>query len=110
MELETPSSHTVWNVDLRCFPNVETHCLRLTEAITALDYSGFILSATQTSAGDKKLAELAAEVLENYSGNYVPQGANLVDAYLALYHQIKIVMQVVAQLETAIGIAIESGE
>ena len=95
-------SDLIKNVDLRCFPDTENLSLQLVEAITSFDYSGAILSATETRAGDKKFSDLASEMLENYNGDYLIQGSNALDGYIALYHQIKIVMQILSQLENEV--------
>ena len=95
-------SDLIKNVDLRCFPPIEGHTVQLVNAITSFDHSGAILSATQTRAGDKTLAEFAEEMMEQYQGDYVPQGSNLLDGYIALYHQIKVVMVVSTRMDNEI--------
>lgn len=107
-DLHNEISDLVKNVDLRCFPNIETYSLQLMGVITNFDYSGFILSATETSAEDRKLSEIAEEMLEGYSGNYQPHGANLIDAYIALYYQIKNIMEILPNLEREIRTETES--
>ena len=95
-------SDLIKNVDLRCFPSIESHSLQLVSTITSFDHSGAILSAPETMAGDKKLSDFASEMLENYKGNCVPEGSNILNGYILLYHQIKIVMQVLSQLENEV--------
>ena len=90
------------NVDMRCFPDIERHSMEVVNAISSFDHSGAILSATETHAGDKTLAKFAEEMLEQYQGNYVPQGSHLLDGYILLYHQIRRVMQILATLESEI--------
>jgi len=95
----------VKNVDLRCFPDVECHSLNLVSTITGFDYSGAILSACNTMAGDQKmaLADIVSEMLENYDGDYSFRGSNILDGYIALYHQIRFVMEELTKLEKAIS-------
>ena len=92
-------SDLIKNVDLRCFPAIEPHILELVGAITSLDHSGPILSAPQIKVGDRTMTEFAAEMMEQYQGDYVPRGSNLIDSYIALYHQIKIIMLVSARMD-----------
>ena len=90
------------NVDLRYFPAIQPHILQLVSAITSLDHSGAILSAPQTKVGDRTLADFAEDMMEQYQGDYVPQGSDVLDSYIAVYHQIKIVMLVSSQMENEI--------
>lgn len=50
-------SDLIKSVDLRHFPEIERQCLRISEIISECDYSGQILSALKTRAGDKTIAE-----------------------------------------------------
>lgn len=93
----------VKNVDLRCFPDIECHSLNLVSVITGFDYSGAILSARDTTAGDRKMADVASDMLENYDGDYSFQGSSILDGYLALYYQIKSVMTELTKLEKAVS-------
>ena len=101
-DLHNEISDLVKNVDLRCFPNIEFSSLKLVDIITNFDYSNFILSATETSAGGRKLSDMVEEMLGGYSGNYQPHGDNLIDAYIALYYQIRNIMKVLPDLEREI--------
>ena len=97
----------VRNVDLRCFPEVEAHSLNMIATIAGFDYSGRILSASHTKAGDQKMVDFVRETLENYDGDYSIQGSNLLDGYIALYHQVKFLMAILSGFETAITKEIE---
>ena len=101
-DLHNEISDLVKNVDLRCFPNIEAYSLQLMDVITNFDYSNFILSATETLVEDRKLSDIAEEMLEGYSGNYQPHGNNLIDAYIALYYQIRNIMRVLPNLDREI--------
>ena len=92
-------SDLIKNVDLRCFPAVEPHILELVGAIKNFDHSGPILSAPGMKVGDRTMTEFAEEMMEHYQGDYVPHGSNLIDSYLALYHQIKIIMLVSVRMD-----------
>ena len=98
-DLQEEMCDLIKGVDLRCFPEIEGHSLNVVSAITGFDYSGAILSASNTTAGDKTLADFAVDQLANYDGNYVPQGSNILDGYILLYHQVKFIMKSIAQLE-----------
>ena len=106
-ELRREISDLIKNVDLRCFPSIENLCLTLVNVITNFDRSGYILSATETFVGDKRLSDLVMEKLDNYSGNHLPQGSHILDGYVTLYHQIKTVMQLLSQLEADITTEIQ---
>lgn len=92
----------VRNIDLRCFPEVEGHSLNLISTINGFDYSEAILSANHTMVGDRKMVDVVREMLEDYDGDYSFQSPNLVDGYLALYHQIRFVMATLTGFEIAI--------
>ena len=101
-DLHREISDLIKGVDLRCFPQIETYSLNLVNVIAGFDYSGAILSATDTRAGEKTLAEFAAEMLAKYDGNYQLQDGSILNGYILLYHQIKIVMENLSHLEVAV--------
>ena len=101
-DLHNEISDLVKNVDLRCFPKIEIYSLQLMNVITNFDHSGFILSATESSIDDRKVSDVVEEMLESYSGNYQPYGANLIDAYIVLYYQIQSMMEILPKLEREI--------
>ena len=103
VELRREISSLITDVDLRCFLEIEKQCLEIVSAIDRYDYSGAILSAPDTRAGDRSLAEFAGEMLERYDGDYRLSGdGHILDAYISLYYQIKIVMNCLTKLETAV--------
>ncbi len=104
-------SDLIKGVDLRCFPEIEQQSLQVVSVISNFDYSGAILSALDTRAGEKSLAKFASEMLEKYDGDSQPQGTgNILDGYVLLYHQIKIVMESLSNLESAIKREVKLGE
>ena len=79
-ELRREISSLIKDVDLRCFSEIEKQSLEIVSAIDGFDYSGAILSASDTRAGDKSLAQFASEMLEKYDGDYRPRGSgNILD-------------------------------
>ena len=76
------------------FSAIQRHNQVLLSAITSFDHSGAILSATETTVGDRTMAQFAEEMMGQYEGDYVPQESNVLNGYIALYHQIKVVMDV----------------
>ena len=105
--LQKELSDLIKNVDLRCFPAINSQVIQLLESIVRFDYSGAIVSAIDKRVDEKTLAEVVESMLEQYEGNYIPQGANLVNGYIALYHQIRNCMQILQQLERDIQREIE---
>ena len=100
--LHSELSDLIKNVDLRCFPAINTQVTQLLDNITNFDYSGAIISATETKAGEETLAEFVARMLEQYEGNYIPHGSNILNGYIALFHQVRNTMQTLSQLESEI--------
>ena len=97
-------SDLIKGVDLRCFPEIERQSLQVVSVISNFDYSGAILSALDTRAGERSLAEFASEMLEKHDGDFRLQSqgtSNILDGYIVLYHQIKIVMESLSLLESA---------
>ena len=90
----------VKNVDLRCFPAVQGHTGELLSAMTS-DLSRAILPVARTQAGDPPPAVEVDEMLEQYQGDYVPDGSSI-DGYIALHHQIRTVMRVAAEMDSEI--------
>ena len=101
-DLHREISDLIKSVDLRCFPDIETYCLALVNVIAGFDYSGAILSAIDTTAGEKTLAERASEMLAKHDGNYQLQDGSLLNGYILLCHQIKIAMENLSHLEVAV--------
>ncbi len=96
-------SDLIKGVDLRCFPEIEQRCLQISQVIREFDYSGEILSALNTNVGGRSMAEDAREMLEQYEGDYQPHSsANVVNGYIFLYYQIKLIMESLSHLEVAV--------
>ena len=102
-------SDLIKNVDLRCFENIQVNCLNIVRVINDFDYSEAILSAQHTTAGSDKLSDLVSKMLAEYEGDYRPAGSNIIDGYIVLYHQIKMVMELLSAFEedilTEIGLS-----
>ena len=101
-------SDLIKNVDLRYFPSIETHCLALAQIISIFDRSNEILSAIDSDAGDKKLADVVSDMLAKHEGDQFLDGENILNNYIALYNQIKLVMNSLQELEEKIDSVIAS--
>ena len=102
-------SDLIKSVDLRHFPEIEKLCLRISQVIREFDYSGEILSALNTNAGGRSMAEDARDMLEQYEGDCVPYStANVLNGYIILYHQIELIMECLSRFEVAVDREIDS--
>ena len=102
-DLHNEISDLTKRVDLRVFPDIERQCLQISRIILEFDYSGAIVSALHTRVGEENTAEYASKAIEEYEGDSLPLGkGNMLDGYILLYHQIKLVMECLSYLEAAV--------
>ena len=92
----------VKQVDLRCFPEIEHFSLMLVSEIASFDHAGAILSASYSTIEHEKSAQSISEMLKDYDGDYTTKGSHILDGYVELYFQIKIMMGLLPELENAI--------
>lgn len=88
------------NVDMRLFPELEKHCLSFVEAMYTFDFSDAILSAVHTTLGDKKMTDHVKEMLDSHEGEVEFKDSNAINAYVALYYQIKLQMDLLEKIDT----------
>jgi hypothetical protein len=101
-------SDLIKNVDLRLFPELEKHSHSLVGCFHSFNFSDFILGALNTTAGDRKMTEFISEMLEKHEGEVKFLNANMINAYVALYQQIKMQMELLAMIEREITQLIQS--
>ena len=102
-------SDLIKRVDLRHFPEIEQLCLQICQVISEFDYSGKILSALNTRTGGRSAAEDARDMLEQYEGDCLPHSrANVLNGYIFLYHQIKLIMECLSRFEVEVEREINS--
>ena len=92
------------NVDLRHFPEIEKLCLELASILEKYDRSKEILSALRLKLGKIPMTEHIRDSLRDYSGDHQPlTGANILNGYILLYHQIKLLMELLPRLQTEVN-------
>jgi len=101
-ELTAELCDMVKQVDLRCFPDIEHYSLMLVSEIASFDQAGSILSASYSTTDSTISAKDMAERLRDYDGDYSFDGSEVLDSYIELFFQIKIIMGLLPQLERAI--------
>jgi hypothetical protein len=106
--LNSEISDLIKNVDLRLFPELEKHCLSFVGAVHSFDFSDAILGAVTTNLGDKKMTEFASEMLEKHEGEVKFQPSNMINGYVALYHQIKLHMGLLDLIDKEISSVVRS--
>ncbi|MCY4152722.1 MAG: hypothetical protein OXE94_10870 [Aestuariivita sp.] len=109
-QLHQEISDLIKNVDLRHFSEIENLCLQIVQAISTIDPPGKILSPVQEllillnveENGGETMIEFIRNMMENYTGDYTYQQGNVINAYIFLYHQIKLLMKILPRLQTLV--------
>jgi len=96
------------NVDMRLFPELEKQCLSFVGAVHSFDFSGAILGAANLKVGDKKMTDFIKEMLESHEGEVKFLESNMINGYVALYHQIKLQMGLLDQMDAEFSEIIKS--
>lgn len=87
-------------VDMRIFPQLESYCLLFIDMTHTFDFSNAILAAEYTTFGDKKMTDYVRNMLKNHVGEVEFIESNLINGYIALYHQIKLQMSLLDNIDT----------
>lgn len=98
-ELASELSDMVKSVDLRHFPSLGENCLEFLSAVHTLDFSEAILDVKNTTMGGKPQANFIHKLLEEHTGEVEYLKHNTINGYVALYHQIKLQMPLVNQID-----------
>jgi len=106
--LNNEISDLIKNVDLRLFPKLEKHCISFVEAFHSFDFSDSILGAVNTTMGEKKMTDFVSEMLEKHEGEVKFLDSNIINGYVALYHQIKLQMEVLSLIDGEINNTVKS--
>ena len=97
----------VKSVDLRYFPEIGILCQQLSEAISDIDPPRQIMSPLQDllmplqvrENGDETMIEHMRDMMENYEGDYTYEQGHLMNGYIFLYKQTKILMELLPCLQ-----------
>lgn len=100
--LNSEIADMVKNVDLRLFPTLEKQCLSFVEAFHSFDFSEAIRGAVNSQLGDKPMKDFVKEVIGKHEGEPTYRESNMLNAYVALYHQIKNQMVLIEQLKSEV--------
>lgn len=106
--LNSEVSDLIKNVDLRLFPELEKHCLSFVEGTHSFDFSDSILGAVSGRLGPKKMIDFVSEMLEKHEGEVEFLESNMINGYVALYHQIKLNMGLLERIDIEITAIIKS--
>ncbi len=106
--LNSEVSDLIKNVDLRLFPKLERHCLSFVGAVHSFDFSDAILGAVTSTLGDKKMTDFVSEMLEKHEGEVKFVQSNIINGYVALYHQIKLQMELLELIDNEISEIVKS--
>lgn len=101
--LSSEISDLIKSVDLRLFPDIEKNCLSFVEAFHLFDFSSAILGAVNTKFGDKKMTDFVSETLEKHKGEAEFVESNIINGYVALYQQVKLLMRLLDLIEKGIS-------
>ncbi|MGB5122381.1 MAG: potassium channel family protein [Vibrio fluvialis] len=96
------------SVDLRLFPELEKYCLSFVDGVHSFDFSDAILGAVNSNLGGKKVTDFVSEVLEKHEGEVEFKPSNMINGYVALYHQIKLHMGLLELIDKEIDNIIKS--
>ena len=100
--LSSEIADMVKSVDLRLFPELEKQCLFFIQTFHSFDFSDAIRGAVNLRVGDKTMKDFVKEMLEKNEGEPTYKKSNMLNAYVALYHQIKNQMAVIEQLKNEV--------
>ncbi|MDP0589467.1 MAG: potassium channel family protein, partial [Candidatus Endonucleobacter bathymodioli] len=74
---------------LHRWENIETLCLEFLRNTRELDFSNYIINRPNTKAGKKKGSDFDMDMIEKYEGEVKFLPGNGINAYIAMYLQIK---------------------
>lgn len=74
----------------------------------SFDFSDAILGAVNSSLGDKKMIDFVSEILKKHEGKVEFKPSNMINGYVALYHQIKLQMGLLELIDKEIRNIIKS--
>lgn len=100
--LNTEISDLIKSVDLRLFPEIERDCLSFVDTVHSFDFSDAILGAIDTKVGDRKMTTYVSEMLEKHEGEVNFKESNIINGYVALYQQIKLLMRLLNSIDSGI--------
>lgn len=100
----------VKSVDLRYFPEIGILCQQLSEAISDIDPPGQIMSPLQEllmplqarENGGETMIEHMRDMMENYEGDYTYKRGYLMNGYIFLYKQTKLLMEILPRLQAVV--------
>jgi len=101
-------SDLIKNVDLRLFPELEKNCLSFVGGVHSFDFSDAILGAVSSRLGDKKMTDFVSEMLEKHEGEVKFLKSNMINGYVALYYQIKLLMGLLDLIDNEISNIVKS--
>ncbi|MFC6631797.1 potassium channel family protein [Microbulbifer taiwanensis] len=101
--LNNEISDLIKNVDLRLFPALENNSLEFVKSVHYFDFSDAILGAVKSRLGEKKMTVVVSEMLERYKGEVRSLESSLINGYISLYHQIKLLMRLIDSIEGEIN-------
>ncbi len=80
--------------------DIEEDIIKMLATCSRTDCREHILSSTKYSAGDKKIPEIVEKMIKEFRGEVEPkEGSNLVNNYIFLYNQIKLIDSVITKYE-----------
>lgn len=88
---------------MRLFPRVQELCLSINIAVTTFDFSEAILGVARSRDGEKPMTEFVREMLETHEGEPEFLRSNIINGYVALHNQIKLLMDLVDTLDQEIS-------